>query len=186
MINVSVTVTDTGMLTEFYDGRPSALEIKDGTFTAFYVGESKTLLSEDVMLGAVTFGHKAMQAAITAINELVAEVGVEAWGWEAAPEDEDLKAKKFVLSDESLFQKQLDMAEVRNQIENKVKEIEGQLKVDKYRIQEPLINKLREIINETGREQGFTMILQRGAAGVIYTREARDSTDLIIAQYNKK
>ncbi|HEX9814709.1 MAG TPA: OmpH family outer membrane protein [Myxococcota bacterium] len=100
--------------------------------------------------------------------------------------DEDLKAKKFVLSDESLFQKQLDMAEVRNQIENKVKEIEGQLKVDKFRIQEPLLNKLRQIINETGRDQGFTLILQRGAAGVIYTREALDITDLIIAQYNKK
>ena len=100
--------------------------------------------------------------------------------------DEDLKAKKFVLSDESLFQKQLDLAEVRNQIENKVKEIEGQLKVDKFRIQEPLITKLRTIINDTGREQGFTMILQRGAAGLIYTREALDITDLIIAQYNKK
>jgi Skp family chaperone for outer membrane proteins len=78
------------------------------------------------------------------------------------------------------------MAEVRNQIENKVKEIEGQLKVDKFRIQEPLINKLRKIITETGREQGFTMIFQRGSAGLIYTREALDITDLIISQYNKK
>jgi Skp family chaperone for outer membrane proteins len=78
------------------------------------------------------------------------------------------------------------MAEVRNQIENKVKEIEGQLKVDKFRIQEPLINKMRKIITETGREQGFTLILQRGAAGLIYTREALDITDLIITQYNKK
>ncbi len=100
--------------------------------------------------------------------------------------DGELKAQKFVLSDESLFQKQLDMAEVRNQIENKVKEIEGQLKVDKFRIQEPLIKKLRQIINDTGREQGFTLILQRGAAGVVYSREALDITDLIIAQYNKK
>ena len=100
--------------------------------------------------------------------------------------DEDLKAKKFVLSDESLFEKQLDMAEVRNQIENKIKEVEGQLKVDKFRIQEPLLNKLRKIIAETGREQGFTLIFQKGAVGVVYTREALDITDLIIAQYNKK
>jgi len=100
--------------------------------------------------------------------------------------EEDLKAKKFVLSDESLFQKQLDLAELRNQIENKVKEIEGQLKVDKYRIQEPLRSKLLQIITETGREQGFTLILQRGGSGLIYAREALDITDLIIAQYNKK
>jgi outer membrane protein len=100
--------------------------------------------------------------------------------------EEDLKAKKFVLSDESLFQKQLDLAEIRNQIENKTKEIEGQLKVDKFRIQEPLVSKLRTIVNETGRDEGFTLILQRGAAGVIYTREALDITDLIIAKYNQK
>ena len=31
----------------------------------------------------------------------------------------ELESRKFVLSDESLFQKQLDLAEVRNQIENK-------------------------------------------------------------------
>jgi hypothetical protein len=30
------------------------------------------------------------------------------------------------------------------------------------------------------------LILQRGAAGVIYSREALDITDLIIAQYNKQ
>jgi outer membrane protein len=100
--------------------------------------------------------------------------------------EDDLKAKKFVLSDESLFQKQLDLAEVRNQIENKMKEIEGQLKVDQARIQEPLVTKLRTIINETGRDEGFTMIMQRGGAGLIYTREALDITDLIISKYNKK
>jgi outer membrane protein len=99
--------------------------------------------------------------------------------------DEDLKAKRFVLSDDALFDKQLDLAELRNQLENKQKEIEGQLKVDQYRIQEPLLTKMRTVIMDTGRDDGFTMILQRGAAGVIYTREALDITDLIIAKYNK-
>ena len=99
--------------------------------------------------------------------------------------EEDREAKKFVLSDDALSKHTLKMAELRNQIENKAKEIEGQLKIDNIRIQEPLINKLRKIINDTGREQGFTLILQRGAAGVIYSREALDITDLIIAQYNK-
>jgi outer membrane protein len=100
--------------------------------------------------------------------------------------EDDLKAKKFVLSDDSLFEKQLDLAELRNQIENRLKEIEGQLKVDKFRIQEPLLSKLRDIINEIGRGEGFTLILQRGAAGLIYTREALDITDMIIAKYDKK
>jgi len=47
-----VFLTDTGMLTAVYHGRPSALEIKDGTFTAYYVGERKTLLAEEILLPA--------------------------------------------------------------------------------------------------------------------------------------
>jgi outer membrane protein len=100
--------------------------------------------------------------------------------------EDDLKAKKFVLSDDALFQKQLDLAEIRNTIENKMKEIEGQLKVDKFRIQEPLVSKLKSIITTVGREDGYTLILQRGAPGVIYSREALDITDRIIKKYDAK
>ena len=39
-------------------------------------------LSEEIMLGAVLFGHEQMQVAISAINELVDEANVESWGWE--------------------------------------------------------------------------------------------------------
>ena len=42
-------------------------------------------LSEDIMLGAVMFGHEQMQTAIKAIKELAAEAGKAKWTW-AAPE----------------------------------------------------------------------------------------------------
>ena len=45
--------------------------------------------------------------------------------------EEDLKQKRFVLSDEALFQKQLDLAQMRNEIETKMKELEGQLQLDR-------------------------------------------------------
>jgi polyribonucleotide nucleotidyltransferase len=50
-------------------------------------------LAEDVMLGAVVFGHEQMQAAIDAINELADEGGKDDWEWEAAPKDEVLIEK---------------------------------------------------------------------------------------------
>jgi polyribonucleotide nucleotidyltransferase len=49
-------------------------------------------LSEEVMLGAVTFGHEAMQAAIQAINALVAAAGKPKWDWKAAPTDDALES----------------------------------------------------------------------------------------------
>ena len=55
-----------------------------GTEDAVLMVESEAdCLSEDVMLGAVVFGHDQMQVAIKAINELKAEAGKPAWDWQA-------------------------------------------------------------------------------------------------------
>ena len=48
-------------------------------------------LPEDVMLGAVLFGHKEMQVAIGAIEKLVAEAGKPKWDWKAPPANTELK-----------------------------------------------------------------------------------------------
>jgi len=53
-----------------------------GTAEAVLMVESEAdRLSEEVMLGAVVFGHEQMQIAIKAINELKAEAGKPAWAW---------------------------------------------------------------------------------------------------------
>jgi polyribonucleotide nucleotidyltransferase len=62
-----------------------------GTKDAVLMVESEAnCLSEEVMLGAVMFGHEHMQVAIDTINELAAEVGKPAWEWEAPAEDMEL------------------------------------------------------------------------------------------------
>ena len=63
--------------------RESQLElVVAGTEKAVLMVESEAqLLSEEVMLGAVVFGHQAQQAVIAAIKELVAEVGVTPFSW---------------------------------------------------------------------------------------------------------
>ena len=54
-----------------------------GTERAVLMVESEAQeLPEEVMLGAVVFGHEQMQAAIRAIKELAAEAGVQPWNWQ--------------------------------------------------------------------------------------------------------
>jgi len=77
-----------------------------GTEKAVLMVESEAMiLSEDIMLGAVMYGHKEMQQAITAINELAAEVGKSPVLWEPPQKDEGL-AKSV----ESLVGDQLTVA----------------------------------------------------------------------------
>ena len=63
-----------------------------GTAHAVLMVESEAKsLSEEVMLGAVMFGHEQMQVAIAAINELAGEAGKPKWDWEAPAVDEELE-----------------------------------------------------------------------------------------------
>ncbi len=64
-----------------------------GTADAVLMVESEAkMLPEDVMLGAVVFGHEQMQVAIKAIKELAAEAGKPAWDWAPPAEDAALVA----------------------------------------------------------------------------------------------
>jgi polyribonucleotide nucleotidyltransferase len=62
-----------------------------GTEAAVLMVESEAHeLSEEVMLGAVVFGHDQMQTVINAIHELVEAGGKAEWEWQAAPRNEAL------------------------------------------------------------------------------------------------
>ena len=81
---------------------PTATQLKEtqldlvvaGTESAVLMVESEAKeLSEEVMLGAVVFGHTEMKKAIEAINQLVEEGGKPEWDWQAPAKDEALIAR---------------------------------------------------------------------------------------------
>ena len=91
-----------GFLNGEYVLNPTATQLEDsrlnlvvaGTDKAVLMVESEAdLLTEDEMLGAVTFGHDQMQTAINAIKELVAEAGKPKWDWQAPEKPAGLAAK---------------------------------------------------------------------------------------------
>lgn len=89
-----------------------------GTENAVLMVESEAReLSEEVMLGAVVFGHQQMQTVIAAIKELAAAVGTTPWSWQPAVHDETLKQKVGELA-----QDQLTAAyQIREKLERKAK-----------------------------------------------------------------
>ncbi|MBK9133293.1 MAG: polyribonucleotide nucleotidyltransferase [Betaproteobacteria bacterium] len=74
-----------------------------GTEAAVLMVESEALqLTEEVMLGAVVFGHDQGKIAIAAINELVREAGKPEWQWQAPAKDEAFIAKVTALGEDKL------------------------------------------------------------------------------------
>ena len=65
-----------------------------GTETSVLMVESEAgLLSEEIMLGAVMYGHRQMQVVIENIKGLVADARVKPWDWQAPDDDEELEAE---------------------------------------------------------------------------------------------
>jgi len=74
-----------------------------GTESAVLMVESEAdQLTEEVMLGAVVFGHDQGKIAIAAINELVREAGKPEWDWQAPARDEAFVARVTELAQEPL------------------------------------------------------------------------------------
>ncbi len=86
---------------------PGKTQLKDsqmdlvvaGTEAAVLMVESEAKqLSEEIMLGAVVFGHEQGNIAINAIHELVRDAGKPVWAWQAPAKDEPLIAKVNALA----------------------------------------------------------------------------------------
>ena len=102
-----------GFINGEYVLNPTITELKNsamdlivaGTDTAVLMVESEAMeLPEDIMLGAVVFGHTQMQTAINAINELADEAAADAWDWQPAAEDTAMVERLKSLAEAGLQQ----------------------------------------------------------------------------------
>jgi polyribonucleotide nucleotidyltransferase len=102
-----------GYLDGEYVLNPTADELKHSRMDLVVAGTEKAVLmveseaqelSEDVMLGAVMFGHEQMQAAIQAINEMADAVGAPEWDWTPPAKDEAMIARIAELAEKDLQQ----------------------------------------------------------------------------------
>ncbi len=74
-----------------------------GTEAAVLMVESEAQqLSEEIMLGAVVFGHEQGNIAVNAIHDLVRDAGKPMWDWKAPAKDEALIAKIDLLAKDKL------------------------------------------------------------------------------------
>ncbi|HEY9446235.1 MAG TPA: polyribonucleotide nucleotidyltransferase, partial [Burkholderiales bacterium] len=90
---------------------PTATELKStklnlvvaGTQQAVLMVESEANeLPEDVMLGAVVYGHQQMQAVVNAINELADEAGKPLWDWTPPAKNQELIDRLLQMADVDL------------------------------------------------------------------------------------
>ncbi len=105
----------------------SALDlVVAGTEKAVLMVESEAdCLPEEVMLGAVMFGHEQLQTAIQVIREFAREAGKPAWDWKPAEKDQDL-ADAVAAEAEKALREAYQIAEKQARV-NRIEEIHAAL-----------------------------------------------------------
>ncbi len=97
--NGPVGAARVGYIDGNYVVNPSSDQLLDSALNLVVAGTSSSVLmveseakqlSEEVMLGAVMFGHEQFQVAIENITALAEEVGVAAWDWQPEVKDQAL------------------------------------------------------------------------------------------------
>jgi polyribonucleotide nucleotidyltransferase len=100
--NGPMGASQVGYIDGEYVLNPTKTQMESSTLDLMVAGTDKAVLmveseakelSEEIMLGAVAFGHEHSLVAIDAIKEFAAEVGTTAWDWTAPEKDTALALK---------------------------------------------------------------------------------------------
>ena len=128
---------------------PTADEMKLTQMDLVVAGSSQAVLmveseakelSEEIMLGAVMYGHEQMQAVIQVINEMADAVGKDAWEWQPPAKDEALLAKVAAQAESDLIaaynirEKQARTAQLKAIHARVIKDLSADGTVDKNHI----------------------------------------------------
>lgn len=99
---------------------------------------------------------------------------------------EDFKKQSMVLSEDAKRKKE---GEIQDRV-MKFRELYGKSQQDiqtrERELTEPLIQKLKAIVEEIGNTKGFTMILEKNENGILFSSGKEDLTEEVIKAFNKK
>jgi len=131
---------------------PSMSELKDsqldlvvaGTEGAVLMVESEAQeLSEEVMLGAVMFGHEAMQVVIKGIREFAKDAKAVAWDWQPPETNTDIAVKVAQIAEEQFVEayqikekqdRYAKLSDIRGDIVARLCDVEGDAALDKEEV----------------------------------------------------
>lgn len=99
--------------------------------------------------------------------------------------EEEYEKQRFVLSPEALQDRRLDIVKKRRDLERDLREAEDELQIRQVQLLQPIQKRIAEIVNEVGKDKGYTMIVDKNAQGLLYFEEKLDITDQVIAELNK-
>lgn len=98
----------------------------------------------------------------------------------------DLEKKKTVLSEEVLGKKQMELQEEMMKFQKNVAENQTEIAKKEKDLLEPILNKMKTVIETVSKEKGFSMVLEKTGNNVVYAQKEMDISDDVIKAFEKE
>ncbi len=98
---------------------------------------------------------------------------------------QDLEKKKSVLSEEVMNKKQMELQEEMMKFQKIVADNQGEIQNKEKELVEPILKKVRTVIEGIAQAKGYTMIFERQGQNIIWAQKEADLTDAVVQAFEK-
>ncbi|NIM19469.1 MAG: hypothetical protein GTO51_03705 [Candidatus Latescibacteria bacterium] len=154
-----------------------------------------SLLAQEVKIGYIDSIKIFAEYKDTQEAEQVYKKEVDAWKAQAASMEqeivklqEELKAQSLMLSEEKQREKKLELDRKMQGYQSFMQETFGEDGLAARRNKEltqPIVDKINEILERLGAEEGFTVIFDVANANIVWANKELDLTDRVLVELNK-
>lgn len=134
-------------------------------------------------LQSVEAGKKAKSSLETDFNKKKAELQKEEASLKKA--HEEFQKQSLVMSDAARNKKQQELQERFMKLQETTARSQADIQKREQELTQPIIGKLRDVIQETAKKKGYALVLEKNENTVLYSQEKDDLTSEVISIYNK-
>lgn len=98
---------------------------------------------------------------------------------------QDLEKKRAVLSEEVMQKKQMELQEEMMKFQKVVAENQLEIQKREKELVEPILTKMRTVIEKVAQEKGFSIVLEKQGQNLLYAQADADLTDAVVQTFEK-
>lgn len=150
---------------------------------AFAAGGKIGVLNVQEVLKKSEPGQQAMQSLQEQFKDMKERLDVEKA--EIEKMREDLQKQGMVLSQQAKMDKEIEFKRRIRDFQDEVQNFQRKTKAEEQRLSVPIIETIMEVVDQFGKANGYDLILDGNAAGVMFVNEPVNVTNQIIVEVNK-
>lgn len=98
----------------------------------------------------------------------------------------DLEKKKAVLTEEVMTKKQMELQEQMLNFQKDLAKDQGEIQKKEKELVEPILDKMKKMIEKVAQEKGFSMVLEKQGQNVLFALKDTDLTEEVVKAFEKE